>query len=217
MSKTVVIICIQMKAMKPWLRSYWFNWKFSFQASSSGPPYLQIGTDVSAKYRGAFCEAKVKKIVKSVKCRVRTILLVFFSQSFKMCNYFGFTVVLFSRHAIYRYGYVIRHKMFNVSFSHFSISPLSFKIRHKIFSYVRRRRWYFLYDGVNGLMQCLGSITWMSFSCSTRKHKEGPLDDKRIYKCTYMFKIAHVLSWAIYSKQRGVPIDDDTMQLLKSI
>ncbi|XP_053407670.1 AT-rich interactive domain-containing protein 4B-like isoform X2 [Mercenaria mercenaria] len=39
-------------------------------AASSEPPYLPIGTDVSAKYRGAFCEAKVKKIVKSVKCRV---------------------------------------------------------------------------------------------------------------------------------------------------
>ncbi|KAH3856905.1 AT-rich interactive domain-containing protein 4A-like isoform X2 [Dreissena polymorpha] len=38
--------------------------------ASSEPPYLPIGTDVSAKYRGAFCEAKVKKIVKSVKCRV---------------------------------------------------------------------------------------------------------------------------------------------------
>ncbi|KAL4238041.1 DNA- binding [Mactra antiquata] len=39
-------------------------------AASSEPPCLPIGTDVSAKYRGAFCEAKVKKIVKSVKCRV---------------------------------------------------------------------------------------------------------------------------------------------------
>lgn len=39
-------------------------------AAGSEPPYLPIGTDVSAKYRGAFCEAKVKKIVKSVKCRV---------------------------------------------------------------------------------------------------------------------------------------------------
>lgn len=29
-----------------------------------------MGTEVSAKYRGAFCEAKVKKIVRSVKCKV---------------------------------------------------------------------------------------------------------------------------------------------------
>nr|KAG5712822.1 hypothetical protein BaRGS_007419 [Batillaria attramentaria] len=29
--------------------------------------FLPIGTDVSAKYRGAFCEAKVKKVIKSVK------------------------------------------------------------------------------------------------------------------------------------------------------
>ncbi|XP_071080254.1 AT-rich interactive domain-containing protein 4B-like [Haliotis cracherodii] len=34
------------------------------------PPYLPVGTDVSAKYRGAFCEAKVKKIVRTVKCKV---------------------------------------------------------------------------------------------------------------------------------------------------
>ncbi|KAK3093694.1 hypothetical protein FSP39_018994 [Pinctada imbricata] len=34
------------------------------------PPFLPVGTEVSAKYRGAFCEAKVKKIVKSVKCKV---------------------------------------------------------------------------------------------------------------------------------------------------
>ncbi|KAL5008948.1 hypothetical protein ScPMuIL_014529 [Solemya velum] len=34
------------------------------------PPYLTVGTDVSAKYRGAFCEAKVKKVEKTVKCKV---------------------------------------------------------------------------------------------------------------------------------------------------
>ncbi|XP_062573809.1 AT-rich interactive domain-containing protein 4A-like isoform X1 [Saccostrea cucullata] len=34
------------------------------------PPFLPVGTEVSAKYRGAFCEAKVKKIVRSVKCKI---------------------------------------------------------------------------------------------------------------------------------------------------
>ncbi|XP_042905204.1 AT-rich interactive domain-containing protein 4B isoform X2 [Parasteatoda tepidariorum] len=34
------------------------------------PPFLTIGTDVSAKYKGAFCEAKVKKVNKIVKCKV---------------------------------------------------------------------------------------------------------------------------------------------------
>ncbi|XP_059485195.1 AT-rich interactive domain-containing protein 4A isoform X2 [Neocloeon triangulifer] len=34
------------------------------------PPYLTEGTEVSAKYKGAFCEAKVRKVVRSVKCRV---------------------------------------------------------------------------------------------------------------------------------------------------
>lgn len=34
------------------------------------PPYLTVGTDVSARYKGAFCEAKVKKVNRSVKCKV---------------------------------------------------------------------------------------------------------------------------------------------------
>ncbi|KAL1437522.1 hypothetical protein MTO96_048904 [Rhipicephalus appendiculatus] len=39
-------------------------------ASSDEPLYLTVGTDVSAKYRGAFCEAKIKKVNRMVKCRV---------------------------------------------------------------------------------------------------------------------------------------------------
>ncbi|XP_060859936.1 AT-rich interactive domain-containing protein 4B-like [Metopolophium dirhodum] len=35
------------------------------------PPFLVVGTDVSAKYKGAFCEAKIQKISKSVKCKVQ--------------------------------------------------------------------------------------------------------------------------------------------------
>nr|XP_022912898.1 AT-rich interactive domain-containing protein 4B isoform X1 [Onthophagus taurus] len=34
------------------------------------PPYLSEGTAVSAKYKGAFCEAKVSKVVRLVKCKV---------------------------------------------------------------------------------------------------------------------------------------------------
>lgn len=34
------------------------------------PPYLNVGTDVSAKYKGAFCEAKIKKVIRVVKCKV---------------------------------------------------------------------------------------------------------------------------------------------------
>lgn len=29
-----------------------------------------MGTEVSAKYKGAFCEAKVRKVVKNIKCKV---------------------------------------------------------------------------------------------------------------------------------------------------
>ncbi len=35
---------------------------------------MPYGTEVSAKYRGAFCEAKIKKIIKCVKCRVSFIV-----------------------------------------------------------------------------------------------------------------------------------------------
>lgn len=48
-----------------------------FQAGDD-PPFLPVGTEVSAKYRGAFCEAKVKKIVRSVKCKVSFKILSFF-------------------------------------------------------------------------------------------------------------------------------------------
>lgn len=34
------------------------------------PPFLQVGTEVSAKYKGAFCEAKVRKVVRNIKCKV---------------------------------------------------------------------------------------------------------------------------------------------------
>ncbi|CAB3249158.1 unnamed protein product [Arctia plantaginis] len=34
------------------------------------PPFLPVGTDVSAKYKGAFCEAKIKKVVRNIKCKV---------------------------------------------------------------------------------------------------------------------------------------------------
>lgn len=34
------------------------------------PPYLSVGTEVSAKYKGAFCEAKVRKVDRNIKCKV---------------------------------------------------------------------------------------------------------------------------------------------------
>jgi len=37
------------------------------------PPYLSVGTDVSAKYRGAFCEAKIKNVKRMVKVKVRPL------------------------------------------------------------------------------------------------------------------------------------------------
>lgn len=41
-----------------------------FQAADE-PAYLTVGTDVSAKYRGAFCEAKIKTVKRLVKVKVR--------------------------------------------------------------------------------------------------------------------------------------------------
>uniref|UniRef100_A0AAF5Q538 ARID domain-containing protein n=1 Tax=Wuchereria bancrofti TaxID=6293 RepID=A0AAF5Q538_WUCBA len=37
---------------------------------SDDPPFLSVGTEVSAKFKGAFCEAKVKRMTKSVKCKI---------------------------------------------------------------------------------------------------------------------------------------------------
>ncbi|GCC36665.1 AT-rich interactive domain-containing protein 4B isoform X2 [Chiloscyllium punctatum] len=40
------------------------------------PPYLTVGTDVSAKYRGAFCEAKIKTAKRLVKVKVGAVVEV---------------------------------------------------------------------------------------------------------------------------------------------
>ncbi|CAI5451020.1 unnamed protein product [Caenorhabditis angaria] len=37
---------------------------------SDDPAYLTVGTEVSAKFKGAFCEAKVKKVTRSIKIKV---------------------------------------------------------------------------------------------------------------------------------------------------
>ena len=34
------------------------------------PPSLPVGTEVSAKYKGAFCEAKVRTVVRNIKVKV---------------------------------------------------------------------------------------------------------------------------------------------------
>ncbi|CAJ0943774.1 unnamed protein product, partial [Mesorhabditis belari] len=39
-------------------------------SASDEPPFLKVGTEVSAKFKGAFCEAKVKRIFKNIKFRV---------------------------------------------------------------------------------------------------------------------------------------------------
>lgn len=38
--------------------------------ANDDPPYLELGTEVSAKYRGAFCEAKVKILKRCVRVKV---------------------------------------------------------------------------------------------------------------------------------------------------
>lgn len=46
----------------------------SFFLQGDDPPYLSVGTEVSAKYKGAFCEAKIRKVVKTVKCKVSNLM-----------------------------------------------------------------------------------------------------------------------------------------------
>ena len=41
-----------------------------FHQAADEPAYLTVGTDVSAKYRGAFCEAKIKTVKRLVKVKV---------------------------------------------------------------------------------------------------------------------------------------------------
>uniref|UniRef100_A0A674F7A7 AT-rich interactive domain 4A n=1 Tax=Salmo trutta TaxID=8032 RepID=A0A674F7A7_SALTR len=42
-----------------------------FSQAANEPAYLTVGTEVSAKYRGAFCEAKIKTVKRMVKVKVR--------------------------------------------------------------------------------------------------------------------------------------------------
>ena len=52
----------------------WFRLPLIFpEQASDDPAFLPVGTEVSAKYRGAFCEAKVKVIRRSVKIKVHYI------------------------------------------------------------------------------------------------------------------------------------------------
>ncbi|XP_043553691.1 AT-rich interactive domain-containing protein 4A isoform X2 [Chiloscyllium plagiosum] len=48
--------------------SRWHCYQISQAADE--PAYLTVGTDVSAKYRGAFCEAKIKTVKRLVKVKV---------------------------------------------------------------------------------------------------------------------------------------------------
>ena len=47
----------------------WKNLNF-FEFQGADPASLAIGTQVSAKYKGAYCEAKVKSVDKTIKVRV---------------------------------------------------------------------------------------------------------------------------------------------------
>ncbi|XP_065200322.1 AT-rich interactive domain-containing protein 4B isoform X2 [Planococcus citri] len=47
------------------------RWGNKKDMAGDDPPYLSVGTEVSAKYKGAFCEAKIRKVVKAVKCKVQ--------------------------------------------------------------------------------------------------------------------------------------------------
>ncbi|MCJ8736796.1 hypothetical protein PDJAM_G00016590 [Pangasius djambal] len=85
---------IGFRETQPWLNSLLFRLCFATQASgertyrsiyqnqaglpqiaitmkvADEPAYLTVGTDVSAKYRGAFCEAKIKTVKRMVKVKV---------------------------------------------------------------------------------------------------------------------------------------------------
>nr|XP_044614640.1 AT-rich interactive domain-containing protein 4B isoform X3 [Equus asinus] len=49
---------------------YRMNFISFIESALDEPPYLTVGTDVSAKYRGAFCEAKIKTAKRLVKVKV---------------------------------------------------------------------------------------------------------------------------------------------------
>lgn len=60
------------------------NRNYFFPQQVDDPPSLPVGTEVSAKYKGAFCEAKVKKVVRNIKVSPywRKLGTIFSSKSF---------------------------------------------------------------------------------------------------------------------------------------
>jgi len=44
--------------------------QMSTNNSEEAPAYLTVGTEVSAKFKGAFCEAKIKRVEKQVVCKI---------------------------------------------------------------------------------------------------------------------------------------------------
>jgi DNA-binding sugar fermentation-stimulating protein len=62
-------LCFHPKGLKKLMKNG-LNTKRLIFLQGDDPPYLTVGTEVSAKYKGAFCEAKVRKVVRSVKCKV---------------------------------------------------------------------------------------------------------------------------------------------------
>lgn len=68
------------------------------------PPYLPVGTAVSAKYKGAFCEAKVSKVVRVVKCKVHNNTTVLFNTLFIIDNRIQSLLKCFLFQITYRMG-----------------------------------------------------------------------------------------------------------------
>ncbi|XP_015672408.2 AT-rich interactive domain-containing protein 4B [Protobothrops mucrosquamatus] len=66
------VLCFKFQ-VQPWqhirFRIFLLQPEFIMKALDE-PPYLTVGTDVSAKYRGAFCEAKIKTAKRLVKVKV---------------------------------------------------------------------------------------------------------------------------------------------------
>ncbi len=66
-----------------------------------------MGTEVSAKYKGAFCEAKVKKVMRQVKCRVtfKQVNITFVLRSLVSFFIFSFFFALKFSDVKFRFGY----------------------------------------------------------------------------------------------------------------
>lgn len=55
---------------------------------SDDPPCLNVGDEVSAKFKGAFCEAKIKDVKFHLRCKVKLTTIFYLKLLYQWYSFF---------------------------------------------------------------------------------------------------------------------------------